>query len=593
VARRDIRRSQLVVPFGVGSIIEFEDEALMPAGLDVWPDLPGNRIHDERLARRLGVRYFVAPPPKPESGGPRDQMSPVPCVRFPRWHFCPRCRALKKVDLFANRRPRCDNPQVSPRFKDKSACGEVHEKRRPRVLPVRFVAVCPAGHIEDFPWHAWAHSKAGEELYESEKCKPELLYFYATRAGGLSGLRVQCGLCGESRSLLGSTSREGLKGWKCRGSRPWLGEEQGSEPCMAKPVADDGGGVLTLQRGASNLYFAEVASSILIPPHSTRIGRILGDPTKIGILKKYEPQDAIPDELFQMAAQGRVDWRELKKAYEARKRIEGVSEGAEETSFRRAEYQALQRDRREEGDELECRTQPIADYGPLVKEAFRKVMLVEKLTETRALTGFSRIQPTGEFRAALSRESVRWRPAFRVRGEGLFLELSQPPLEAFERRASGRLSTLTKRAIASDRVPLQISPRLVLLHSLAHLLIKRLSFEAGYGASSIRERIYCATGSGGAAMAGILLYTAAGDADGTLGGLVALGRTGTLDRVVAGAVEEARWCGSDPICIESSGQGPDSLNLAACHACALLPETSCELQNRVLDRRAVLEFFGI
>ena len=39
MSRRVTRRSQSVVPFGVGSIVEFEDEALMAAGLDVWPDV--------------------------------------------------------------------------------------------------------------------------------------------------------------------------------------------------------------------------------------------------------------------------------------------------------------------------------------------------------------------------------------------------------------------------------------------------------------------------------------------------------------------------------------------------------------------------
>ena len=34
MARRGTRRAQSVVPFGVGSIVEFEYEALMPAGLD-------------------------------------------------------------------------------------------------------------------------------------------------------------------------------------------------------------------------------------------------------------------------------------------------------------------------------------------------------------------------------------------------------------------------------------------------------------------------------------------------------------------------------------------------------------------------------
>ena len=28
----------VVVPFGVGAIIEFEDEALMQAGLEAWPE---------------------------------------------------------------------------------------------------------------------------------------------------------------------------------------------------------------------------------------------------------------------------------------------------------------------------------------------------------------------------------------------------------------------------------------------------------------------------------------------------------------------------------------------------------------------------
>ena len=44
------------------------------------------------------------------------------------------------------------------------------------------------------------------------------------------------------------------------------------------------------------------------------------------------------------------------------------------------------------------------------------------------------------------------------------------------------------------------------------------------------------------------------------------------------------WCSSDPVCIESSGNGADGLNLAACHACVLAPETSCEMNNSFLDR---------
>ncbi|WP_059031428.1 hypothetical protein [Tepidanaerobacter syntrophicus] len=53
-------------------------------------------------------------------------------------------------------------------------------------------------------------------------------------------------------------------------------------------------------------------------------------------------------------------------------------------------------------------------------------------------------------------------------------------------------------------------------------------------------------------------------------------------------LEEAKWCSLDPLCINMKGQGTFSLNYAACHSCALLPETSCEISNSFLDRAAVV-----
>jgi hypothetical protein len=49
-------------------------------------------------------------------------------------------------------------------------------------------------------------------------------------------------------------------------------------------------------------------------------------------------------------------------------------------------------------------------------------------------------------------------------------------------------------------------------------------------------------------------------------------------------MRNAGWCSSDPVCIESAGQGADNANLAACHRCCLLPETSGEEGDRLLDR---------
>jgi hypothetical protein len=72
-----------------------------------------------------------------------------------------------------------------------------------------------------------------------------------------------------------------------------------------------------------------------------------------------------------------------------------------------------------------------------------------------------------------------------------------------------------------------------------------------------------------------------------------MARPGNLRPVLATAVSNARWYSTDPVCMDTGehGQGPDSCNLAACHGCALLPETSCEEFNGFLDRGLVIGTF--
>ena len=58
-------------------------------------------------------------------------------------------------------------------------------------------------------------------------------------------------------------------------------------------------------------------------------------------------------------------------------------------------------------------------------------------------------------------------------------------------------------------------PRHILLHTLAHLLMRQMSLDCGYSSASLRERIYSDE-----KMAGLLIYTSTPDSDGSLGGLV-------------------------------------------------------------------------
>ena len=101
----------------------------------------------------------------------------------------------------------------------------------------------------------------------------------------------------------------------------------------------------------------------------------------------------------------------------------------------------------------------------------------------------------------------------------------------------------------------------------------------GVAAGSLRERLYVSED-----MCGLLLYTATSDSAGSLGGVVVQGEGDLLETALTEALKRSAWCSSDPLCIESDAAGTDALNLAACHACALLPEVSCEELNSLLDR---------
>ena len=112
--------------------------------------------------------------------------------------------------------------------------------------------------------------------------------------------------------------------------------------------------------------------------------------------------------------------------------------------------------------------------------------------------------------------------------------------------------------------------------------MKHLSLECGYETASIRERIYVQ--SSGSRMAGILIYTSSSDAEGTLGGLARQAEPELFEPIFFGALEAIDWCSSDPLCINGITSTSETFNLAACHSCMLVPETSCEMFNRFLDR---------
>lgn len=234
----------------------------------------------------------------------------------------------------------------------------------------------------------------------------------------------------------------------------------------------------------------------------------------------------------------------------------------------------------------------------------RGISLINKIREVRALLGFTRISPSASINGSgdpnfvsIKEPETRWYPAYEVRGEGIFIEFNQSDMEEWImnnpeviERVNIINSSYADSFIGQQR-PRTVTPKFVMLHTLAHLLIKQLSFECGYSIASLRERIYCSEKTDIDAMSGIFIYTASGDSEGTLGGLVRQGMPDSFGRIFKKSIESAKTCSNDPVCILSQGQGRDALNLAACHACALIPETGCEEYNVFLDRGLIVGTF--
>lgn len=572
--RRPVRRAQLISPFGIGAITDFRnDEALMCAGLDRWftdqPD-PALIIKEERLQARLQCDHFVKPPDFGDGEG--TSKVKIPYVRFPGWHYCPRCFRMAKAEIFGEQ-PRC------------SSCPTKGGGQR-RMIPVRVVAICAAGHIEDFPFQEWINCC----------CSPaeRQLYFKAGRSSAsLAGIKISCSHCKRQRSLAGSFEEKSLAGVRtCCGAQPWLGRHQGLHSCNE--------GLQAVQRGGSNVYFPLVSSSIYVPPthaaESEAIKKVLDRPELWSALTSTLVDGKVPQHSLAMFAKMlHVDPDALAKAAEARLAGSGsVVVATTEEEFRKQEYEVLLSGAGSHKEDLFVERVDGSAYDRL-SEYVRRVGLVRKLRETRVNTGFSRLMPQTDrghpFVQELKvDEDIRWLPAIEVRGEGIFIELREDAIKRWldDKAAEQRVVTLIaaynwkRRERELPKRP--IDARFIMIHTLAHALIKELTFTCGYGSSSLRERLYCSIEDDKRLMNGFLIYTASGDSEGTLGGLVSQAAPGRLEVLVYDALARASWCSNDPVCMESPDGGAFSSNLAACHSCVLLPETSCEEGNRLLDR---------
>ena len=603
-----VRLSHLLRHCSVGAVVRGPDHLVTVKDTTFWKgsDEQGIR-HVERVRRALKINKALRTPPKAkvENNG-RVSGHPIPAMRFPGWTRCSRCGLLHHRPWRRARTDRTESRgdvQIDPSHCSGSAprrgmggdvpvCGGKLEQ-------VPWVLAHEHGYLADVPWHALAHPEPSHAAPRECFADWRSPYLQIQPAGW--GYRVLCTRCGASGPIE---------------SRFPYYDHEWQQPWLRKPPENRPEGLAwILEISDVRVHSPETRTALVIPPESrirrgTVVDRLYSSTDRQEEIRECRTGLQRRTTLRRIAAEwgcGIDEVEEALKEIDCGYPLFGRSVG--DGDLLGSEYRALIGeipDLQEDEDFVtEHHTRAWSDLGVKLQgsatrliAAVDRLVAVNRLKEILVLDGFRRLE--GRITPPDLTGTADWLPALELYGEGIFFTLRESFLRRWEadRQVRARTRIFLDRfngsGVRSPMGPPTVSPRFLVLHTLAHLIIRDLETKAGYPAASLRERIYCQ--SGGAAdsgsMAGVLIYVAVPDTEGSLGGLMSQAEPSRFLRLLSSAVEAAEWCSLDPVCARQEGHGPDLLNRAACHACALLPETSCAFGNVLLDRAFVTEVAG-
>ena len=582
-AHGQLRRGQVITTYGPGAMIDLPRHSAIVGGLETWPRISDlEQILEPRLQYKLQFITGVHEPrlyaPPPDSNDPSEPTRGIGAYRFPEWFV-----VQEKVDKKVRERSR--------RLVHRKALDEKGRFDRLPVVPTRFVRACPRGHVDDLNWHRFVHGSA-------DACRRPLWLDERGTSGDLVDLMVRCE-CGKSRSLYEATLIEINPLDTCHGERPWLGPNA-NEDCNQPSRL--------LIRTASNAYFPQVFSVLSLPDRRTNADEAVAE-----LWDDLQIVETVADLTFLKKKPKIADMLGSFSDDEILDAIHKAKSGdSEDRPVKYAELDAILAAPEGFGDDIpvdpdfHARRLPERVWRQSnLSDGIQAVIQLHRLREVLALIGFTRFEAVmpdiqGEYETDVERAEIalepEWFPAVENRGEGIFIQLRTKAVQQWSAReeVKERLLSLANghhrwaQECKSDRkFP---GGSYILLHTLSHLLIQSLAMNCGYPASSIRERIYTDIPSG---RFGILLYTGSPDAEGTLGGLVQ--QALHIENHLAEALRMSALCSNDPICAQHDpGKSIEGrlLQGAACHGCALVAETSCEMRNDYLDRALVVPVLG-
>ena len=582
-----VRFSHLTSYSGVGAIVRgVEDKLMVVVDIRHWTDKNDNNAtipipYVNRITNALDIsKELRMPPVAKENFSKGIEGSYLPAVLFPTFTHCSTCGLLHPNPWRHQNKPL--NEKVFCR--DKQCKG----KGRGILKQVTWCCVSNEGHLDEVPWHAICHKKS------SLKCETDYQANYLKFDTDKNGKNiVRCTRCGSfhqyEKQQLGFINRP----------QPWIYESVE----LGENIKID-----IVEINDSSAYLPDRVNALVIPPESrisksTIVDKLYSNSTALRKLENIAIPLKRKGALLSLATKYRCSVDEIKNA------IEQIDNGYPNfDTFESAgdliadEYKAFLTPLKNVKDDEDFVTEHKTDeWKSLATEGMDndllallyivdKHIVANRLREILVFKGFKRGRPQDDQEQLLVPPDIvgksNWLPAIELFGEGVFFTLNEIILSKWE-----QLSGVKQRAIEISKRyeksglnlgdDIVITPRFILLHTLAHLIIRELESSAGYPAAALSERIYHSRND---KMAGILIYTAVPDVVGSLGGIVESAQPREFVKILHNAFKHALWCSLDPVCTEHQGQGPGWLNRAACHGCVLVPETACDYGNVFLDR---------
>ena len=640
MASKLFRISQFVTTYGPGSLVRMEKSHRVIPGLQIlvddlkkqkeWAKITGGleefRIHDDKLEKIIRerltdtdvdldekqVRIFKLPTNADMKIPEGKQLYGT--IPFPQWSVCTRNNhnVLGKSEWDGSRWilkcPKCD---IANTRGHKFLNG----------IPARFIRACHRGHMDDIDWQ--------NEVHQGAECSGQ--FYEWDDVGNGRSLTVTCITCNKKTTYSAISRRSFRSELECSGRSPEIETRLGtsSSQCFESVPGTSEvrqTGRLTLIN-ASSLRVTSVLSSVLIPPYSDRIYKILFPlSTNLAVgLPNYDEQTGFNSSKDELVTLLKRKQQVLGVTNESLRVLDEVEDSYVtdmlDKIFKSMKSKTMTEEESDD-QEFEMLT-TVSQHGypkpydgkpadflvPKEKiETFHNKMFdldfvvapIEILYVTDTQLGYSRevklrddndsptftIRPTGDLVPSYYKEDKAgsaniWFCGTQRGGEGIFIHAKDHDVfKKKDKSAYDAWMNLSAKQTDPEMKKLT-NPNYIWWHSLAHRLVNDLSIDSGFQSAAINEKTYSVI-KGDTAQGGILLFANQPGGDGTLGSLTGL--VPMFNDILNRSAERLMWCSNDPICINRQ-INPNRINGASCHACMTLPETSCRKMNKFLDRK--------